>query len=398
MLFIKGNTKVKKKVGFISHASDLYGAPKALLLLLSKMKFEKYDPFVICPKNGPLVDQLRKLQIPTYVFSKNCSYSNNVKENMFEIIVIGLKKIIYILKLLFFLNTKKPRLLYINTISHVEPIIVAKILHIPMIVHVRETDIYLKSYGSIRKKFRISAILNFPNRFICVSKATAQLLFERNVPSKKVTVIYDGINLEEFKFSEEIRQEKRKELGVDSKNILIGFVGQLIERKGIEDFIEAIHIVHIKNKNCKFIVVGGPVDSLFFKSKILPLYNAYKLKDCIIFTGFRKDIVSYFSAIDIFVNTSKKEPFAMVNLEAMSMERPIIATNAGGNPEAIIDGETGYIVPVGNSQSLAEKILELAEKAKIRNNFGKAARQRMEKYFTLDHYCKDVESLINYML
>ncbi len=124
---------------------------------------------------------------------------------------------------------------------------------------------------------------------------------------------------------------------LNDEDILVGFIGQLISRKGIEDFIETSYIIHKKYKNCRFVVVGSSVDSPFFKNKILPLCNLYKLKDHSIFTGFKEDTRSYFSAIDIFVNPSIKEPFAMVNLEAMATERPIIATNAGGNVESIID-------------------------------------------------------------
>jgi len=407
---IKGENKVK--IAFISHASDLYGAPRSLLLLLEKIDLEKYNPFVICPNNGPLVDRISALGIPTYIMSRDPFFAKRIKNAISvkrkngvpQVILTRLKraakyafKAIYILKLLLFLYKIEPDLVYINTIAHASPIIAAKIMRIPILVHVRESRTYL-AYNSVLGKLRLFTILNFPNRFICVSEATKKLLVEKGVLSQKITVVYNGVDLDEFKPSKEMRQRKRNEIRLSNETVLVGFIGQLIPRKGIENFIEAASIVHKQSENCKFIIIGGPTDSYFFKSKILSLYHMYKLEDYLFFVGFKEDVRNYFSAIDIFTNTSKEEPFARVNLEAMAMGKPVIATNTGGNPEAIVTGKTGYIVPVGDSQSLAERILELANNRYLRESFGRAARKRVEKLFTVDHYYQSIEAILDCLI
>jgi len=413
---MKNNAKIKRKnkvkIAFFSHASDLYGAPRSLLLLLEKMDLGKYNPFVICPSNGPLVDRIRALGIPVYIVPRNPFFDKRIKNKirikaksrMYQKILTRLKrtvkcafKVIYILKLLLFLHKQKPALVYVNSIAHARPIIAAKIMRIPIIVHMRESRTYL-AYNSVLDKLRLFSILNFPNRFICVSKATKKLLVEKGVLSQKITVVYNGVDLDEFNPSKEMRQKKRNEIRLTNETVLVGFVGQLIPRKGIENFIEAANIVHKKMENCKFIIIGGPTDSYFFKSKILFLYHKYKLENYIFYVGFKNDVRNYFSAIDIFTNTSKEEPFARVNLEAMAMGNSIIATNTGGNPEAIITDKTGYIVPVGDSQSLAERILKLANDGGLRESFGRAARKRVEKYFTVDRYYYSIETILDCLI
>lgn len=413
---MKNSTKIKiekkVKIAFISHASNLYGAPRSLLLLLEKMDLGKYNPFVICPSNGLLIDRIRALGIPTYIVYRDPLFYRRIKNTILikvkngksQVILTGLKRaakcvfrVIYILKLFLFLHKQKPVLVYVNTIAHASPIIVSKILFIPILVHVRESSTYL-TYNSVLGKLRLFTILNFPNRFICVSEATKKLLVEKGVPSQKITVAYNGVDLGEFKPSKKMRQRKRNELKLSNETVVVGFIGQLIPRKGIENFIEAASIVHKQKEDCKFIIIGGPTDSYYFKSNILSLYHMYKLEDRLIFIGFKEDVMSYFSAIDIFTNTSKEEPFARVNLEAMAMGKPVIATNVGGNPEAIVDGKTGYIVPVGDSQSLAEKILELVNDKDLRESFGRAARKRVEKFFTIDHYYQNIKAVLDHLI
>jgi glycosyltransferase involved in cell wall biosynthesis len=259
------------------------------------------------------------------------------------------------------------------------------------------TYVYL-NFLNIYKKLSLLAIMNFSDRFICVSKSTKKSLQDRGLSQTKTKVVYNGVNTDEFKPSKITRNQIRKDLGVNQKETLIGFVGQLVPIKGIEEFMSAAMKIHKKDENCRFIVVGGWIDTSYFEKKILPLYEKYKQKNYLTFTGFKEDVTSYLSAMDIFVNSSRIEPFARVNLEAMSMEIPVIATNAGGNPEAIVDGDSGYIIPVGDVDLLAEKILELIKNKETRKKFGSAGRNRVVNNFTIDHYYVGVERVLDQLL
>ncbi len=135
---------MKDKIVFISHSSDLYGAPRALLILLEKLDLNKINPVVICPSAGPLVDRINSLGIPTYVLPRYSSEHLKNRNVILRITIGRVTKLIsifrYILKFLLVLNNQKPRLIYVNTIAHGSPLIPSRILRIPTIVHVHEPE------------------------------------------------------------------------------------------------------------------------------------------------------------------------------------------------------------------------------------------------------------------
>jgi glycosyltransferase involved in cell wall biosynthesis len=422
MSSIKSKKRNKRRLCFVSHSSELYGAQRSLLMLLSKLDRNKFDPFIILPNTGPLVNKTRLLGIQTFVISRNPptlkkGINNRIGRFLDAFLRYLFGWIFYFLKLTSLLSKQKPDLVYVNTIAHSSPVISAKVLRIPVLVHVRESITFLKiedmdlTYSSegcltyfylnflnIYKKLSLFVIMNFSDKFICVSKSTKKSLQERGFSQTKIEVVYNGVNTEEFKPSKIARNQKRKDLGINQKETFIGFVGQLVPIKGIEEFMTAAMKIHNKDENCKFIVVGGWIDPLYFEKKILPLYEKYKQKNYVTFTGFKEDVKSYLSAIDIFVNSSRIEPFARVNLEAMSMEIPVIATSAGGNPEAIVDGTTGYVIPIGDMDLLVEKIFELIKNKETRKKFGLAGRDRVINNFTIAHYYIGVERVLDQLL
>ena len=102
----------------------------------------------------------------------------------------------------------------------------------------------------------------------------------------------------------------------------------------------------------------------------------------VIFTGFREDAAMFYKITDIFLLTSFSEGTAMTLLEAMASGLPCIATDVGGNPEIVMNGETGFIIPSRDEKILAEKIRELLGNDLMRKRMGKAGRKRFEENFT----------------
>ena len=372
------------KICFVSHASNMYGAPKALLLLLPYFTKDKYSTVVLAPGEGQFCDLARKTGTKVKIIERGP-------------ILNILEQVVYVVKLVSWLIQSRPDLLYINTVADVEPILAGALLNIKTIVHVRETDNWFIG-GGLKRKIRVNLILKTPAKFVCVSKATADILLRNNIPAEKVKVVYDGIDHKDLTFSQKIRDDKRREMNIGENTILAGFIGQVVERKRVQDFVEAAYEVKKQSSAYKFVVVGGPLDTAYFKDVIQPMVKKFSLENDIVFTDFRTDAKSYFAAVDIFVNPTGKEPFAMVNLEAMAMERPIVATNVGGNAESIINGVTGFIVPERSPKDTASKIIEMGNDPELRLRMGLAARKRLEEHFTVPHYFKAVEAEITPVL
>jgi len=145
---------------------------------------------------------------------------------------------------------------------------------------------------------------------------------------------------------------------VDEKLIL--FVGRLSEEKGVGDLIKALKILHNKETHYRLIIVGEGHD----KSDFIELAKTLDIIEKVSFIGWvdSKDIYTYFRACDVFVGPSKQaesgwiEAQGLTFVEAMQVGCPVIGTNSGGIPDAVIDGKTGWLVEPGNKNELAGKI------------------------------------------
>ncbi|MDH4258411.1 MAG: glycosyltransferase, partial [Candidatus Aminicenantes bacterium] len=117
-------------------------------------------------------------------------------------------------------------------------------------------------------------------------------------------------------------------------------------------------------------------------------------------TGYREDIPQIMSCLDIAVlpSTSHLEGLSRVIIEAMASGKPVIATDAGGNPEAVEDGKTGILVPPGEPDRLARAILELARDANKRKRMGEAGRKRAEQLFSIEMNVTRIEKIYEEIL
>ena len=165
----------------------------------------------------------------------------------------------------------------------------------------------------------------------------------------------------------------------DKLGISLGYIGRLADGKGLEDLFETILI--LKSQNLKFncLIFGtGPLETALKK-----LAEKLRIRDKIEWRGF----VSYdkvpeaLSEIDIFVYPSWHEGFGRSIMEALAMEKPVVATNVGGIPDLINNGENGFLVEPHNSEMLAQKIKELMENKELREKFGKAGREFVSKNY-----------------
>ena len=396
----------RHKIIFFSPVSNLYGASRSLMLILENIDRSKYEPYVVTTERGQLITEVKKLKIPIYLirrdtipfFSIKARAVSNKFMNLFLFGCVKIfNRIILFLKYLLILLALRPSLIYVNTIVYSSPILVAKILQIPVIVHMREHEIYL-TYRNILTKIHLMIILRVPNQFICVSQTNKELLLKRLVPSHRVAVIYNGVDPEKFKLSKIKRWNIRRELYVDENEVLIGIIGAVTPIKGIDYFIQTAGLIRKDSKCSKFLVIGDITNKVFFQKTLLPLCKQYNLGTNISFIGFKENIVDYISALDIVVNTSRMEPFGRVNIEAMALSRPVVATKIGGNQEVIVDGKTGYLVPANDSQNMAKKILLLINNSKQRIRFGKNGRRRVERLFTVNQYYSNIEKILGSIL
>jgi glycosyltransferase involved in cell wall biosynthesis len=209
------------------------------------------------------------------------------------------------------------------------------------------------------------------------------------IKSGRVTTIYNGIDFNSYCSDNGSRNKVRKELGIDEKQSVIGTVGNLYSVKGHTYLLKAFAI--IKNRFPSAVVViagrGGLLDKLQKESADLNIQNNIR------FLGFREDIHDLLQAMDVFVLPSISEGLPLSALEAMASKKPVVATDVGGMPEVVMNGQTGFTVPSKNPKSLAEKIMFLLENKNLADEMAEKSRNRVEKEFALENMVSRYQEL-----
>ncbi|MBN1466501.1 glycosyltransferase [candidate division KSB1 bacterium] len=226
------------------------------------------------------------------------------------------------------------------------------------------------------------------DRVISVSKATAEWLVEkRKVAADKVMIIPYGVNLD--KFNPHIKSIQRKDIGLQEDDIIVGQVSRLDEQKGHTFLINAAPIIIAQQPRVKFVLVGdGPL-----RLELMHKIDQMGLHDYFIFLGFRRDVPDLLPLFDLFVLPSLYEGLPNVVLEAMACGLPVVATPVDGTKEAVVDGQTGILVPVGDPYRLANSILSVISNEQLKKRLGMKGRRRVEDEFSLDDQVNRFECL-----
>jgi glycosyltransferase involved in cell wall biosynthesis len=175
----------------------------------------------------------------------------------------------------------------------------------------------------------------------------------------------------------------REELGLAGSDVVVSFIGQIRESKGIGAFLRMAR--SLTGPALRFLVVGECRD----RAVIADAYDAARLHreiagdERIQYLGYRDDVERVFRTSDIVVVPSCwGEPFGLVAIEAGAAGVPVVATRDGGLPEVIRDGESGLLVDVGDGSALAGAVEKLAAAPELRATMGRRARQIVEAEYT----------------
>ena len=195
-------------------------------------------------------------------------------------------------------------------------------------------------------------------------------------PRGKIHVLWKGIDLPRFDAAHAGTSAVRAALGLGPDDLAIGTVGRLAWQKGIDDLFAAVKIVRQRVPRARFFVIGGGRDADAVAAAAAELNGAVTL------LGQRDDVPELLAAMDIVVQSSRREVMAQTTLEAMAVARPIVSTTTVGADEAIEEGASGLLVPVGDAGALADRIVALAGDPERRVALGRAARARIAAHFT----------------
>ena len=202
------------------------------------------------------------------------------------------------------------------------------------------------------------------NKIICISPSVKELGVKENIFNENKCVIINkgssnGIDLTHFnplQVTRDAKNQLKQQLKIDEDEFVYGFLGRIIDRKGINELYEAFCKLYSKKKNIKLLIVG-PFDSSQIKDK--NLFTQLSSHPGVVMPGRTDEVPLFLSLMDVFVLPAWWEGFGNVLVQAAAMGVPVISTFGTGTRDAVSNGFNGILVPVKDKSKLKEAMEEL---------------------------------------
>lgn len=234
---------------------------------------------------------------------------------------------------------------------------------------------------------------HYADRIIAITDAAAKNLTDAGISDKYITVLINGVSPVE-RISEDIVREYRERCGVLPGEFVMGILARIEVYKGHTDILEAMAKLLAEGYDVRLLVAGTGDYEDEVKRKANELGVAGKVS----FLGFQKDVPSFLSSLDVQVNASHAEAASLSILEGFSMGLPVIASDYGGNPSLVEDGENGLIFKTGDTDALAACIRRLIDAPQTLSDMSKKALEIYRKRFTGEIFAENVENVYRSLL
>ena len=347
--------KNKKKIAILYSGGKSFGGIEQYLMnLLDNIEDKSIEIEVLSLGNWDLTQRLKEIGITPIIFSDR-------RVNFRVISEIGK----YLKKHQFDLLVSQ------GTVSNAYGRAISWIYKIPNLVtvHSNQADDYANPvvrvvYGFVDRVMRFSTV-----KYIAVSKYIRSKMIQSGIPSKNISVIYNGVGFD-------------KPTPRPHKRLVIGSVGRLHQVKGFDLLIEAFSLLDNQRLRLK---IAGDGDELRALKK---LADDLGVADRVEFVGFQKDINAFLDSLDVYVQPSRSEGFGLAVVEAMSRCLPVIVTPVGSLGEIVSDGKTGLVATGLAPNCLVDEISYMVENYEASKKMGENARDFVIEKFNKDKWIK----------
>jgi len=231
----------------------------------------------------------------------------------------------------------------------------------------------------VYNRYLLKKVLNYADMIIATTQSYAKESMFLRYYQDKITIIPNGINIEEFNRGYS-KEECRKKLGLPTDKHIILFFGSLVAYKGPDILLRAFSMVKNSISDVQLVFAGR--GEMLEELKIIS--RKFNLERDITFAGFVSEDLKplYYTAADIFClpSTNLGESFGIVNLEAIACGTPVVSTRLGGIPDVIEEGKNGLLAEPNNEKSLAEKLIQLLEDDDLARKMGDYGKQKVNDY------------------
>jgi len=360
----------------IRDSSGMYGAEQVILTLAKYINKDIFNFKLLCMKNedgrsNTLIENAKKINIPVM--------SIDVKGRLDVRAIKTIKKL---------LITNQNTILHCHDYkSNFYGLWASRQLGIKRIT---------TAHGSTRDSLLQKAYLfldervtyRFFDQIIAVSEDLREQLEKKNIPSRKIRVIQNGLDLRFAKNNSDIPKNESS-LEMPGKSKVFAVIGRLYPDKGHRYFLQAFSKVQNRYPSIRGIIVGEGPERIEIERQVRELNLTEKIDQY----GFRSDMKNVYRDIDCLIIPSLTEGLPYVLLEAMAFKIPVIATSVGDIPNLIEDNITGYLVPPGNDKRLEDKMMDILRDPRKSKTIGKRGAKFVTENFSHERMVTATEHL-----
>jgi glycosyltransferase involved in cell wall biosynthesis len=356
---------------FVSHDATRTGAPIELLHFLRWFKKNSERPFsILLGRGGELVADFEELA-DTWSIDRSCWRREALRARLLFAAGLGAwARRAEAADARRFAARCPPALVYTNSIASARAIEMLA-PRVPILTHVHELEFIF----STEPESALSRLLGETRQFIaCSNAARENLLRKHGVPSSRIETVHESIPVADIR-AERTREQVLRELHIPDDGVLIIGSGTASWRKGTDLFVQLAQAVCLQRSRAYFAWIGGGwySDVAQFEHDVRLTGLAEKVR----FTGTVLKPADYLAAADVFVLTSREDPFPLVCLEAAAVEKPIVCfAGAGGMPE-FVEEDCGFVVPYLDIMAMANRVVHLLDSLESRVTMGAAARRKV---------------------
>lgn len=380
------------RIAFYNHTSAISGAE--ISMLLTAQNLIKAHPIIFAPE-GELLQRARNNGLEVRDIP---SYRARLTKNPIRL----LKDVTGMLwagwRLAGVLKKEKVDLIHANSIrAGIMAALFIWFHRIPIVWHLRD----MPPQGIFGKLIKKVASLT-TRSFIGISNSVLEN-FQHPSLKGRLHLIHNGVELRHFSPADRdrIHSKIREELKTPSGSKVLTIIGQIAPWKRQEDAIKAAAQLIAEGEDVYLWVVGEAkfrIENERYLEMTKQLAEKLNIKERVIFTGFREDVLEICCAADLLLLCSDNEPFGRVIIEAMSQGTPVIGTESGGVPEIIKHDECGYMYPVGNVSLLVDYINKVLKNKEVWSRLSDTAKLRAETDFSIIKTAQKVEQLYDSIL
>lgn len=336
------------KVLHIESGRHLYGGAVQVLLLLRGLRAEGVENVLVCPTGSAIA-------------------AANPEAELREIPIGGDLDLVLIPRLRRLIAETLPDVIHIHSRRGADWLGGLATLRLPVpVVLSRRVD---NTEPALLARLKYGLV----DRVIAISQDIRRVLLDAGVPEEKVVCVRSAVPPLQFYVRD--REWFSREFGIPADAPVIGVIAQLIPRKGHRFFIEGLPRLLRTAPKLRVLLLGRGKNEAAIREQISTL----GLDDIVSLPGFRDDLGRILPCLDLVVHPALTEGLGIALLQASQAGRAIVACRTGGIPEAVIDGETGILVPPGDSEVLADNIAELLADTDRAAALGKAGKLHVER-------------------